>query len=41
LSQSQSLVETSKPIFVEGFIAIMLGLVMVASITATDIAFHD
>jgi hypothetical protein len=41
LSQSQSLIETSKPVFVEGLIAILLGLVFVSSITATDIAFHD
>ena len=38
---SQSLIETSRPVFVEGVIAILLGMVFVSSITATDIAFHD
>src|SRR3990167_4276705 len=41
MSQVSSLVETSKVVFIEGLIAILLGMVFVSSITATDIAFHD
>lgn len=40
-NEISSLVETSKPIFIEGIIAVVLGFAMVFSITATDISFHD
>src|SRR3990167_11024429 len=35
------LYQSAKPVWHEGLIAILLGMVMVSSITATDIAFHD
>jgi hypothetical protein len=34
-------IQSTKPVLREGFFAILLGLLMVASITATDIAFHS
>jgi hypothetical protein len=41
MSQEQTIFTKSKPVFIEGFLAILLGFAMVASITATDISFHD
>src|SRR3990167_4334016 len=35
------LYQSAKPVWHEGLIAILLGMIMVSSITATDIAFHD
>jgi hypothetical protein len=40
MSLEQTIINT-KPVLVEGFLAILLGFAMVASITATDISFHD
>ena len=40
MSLETSIIQKSKPVFVEGLLAILLGAVMVASITATDISFH-
>ena len=37
----QELIQTSKPIWIEGSIAIAIGFALVLSITATDISFHD
>ncbi len=38
---SLEIIQESRPIFIEGIIAIVIGFMLVASITATDISFHD
>lgn len=37
---SQSLVQQTKPVLTEGLIVLLLGLVIIYNITATDISFH-
>lgn len=37
---SQSLIQEAKPVFYEGILVILIGLIIIYNITATDISFH-